>query len=108
VLIRDYFRGRSQRARKVLGMGAVVTAVAVAVFAMTSNLSPTYTHVAVAVGAVGVTVMFGALLYLDLTRCPNCGKRLGIQIANQYGVGRRAAFCLFCGVGFDKGEVRNP
>jgi ribosomal protein S27AE len=78
-----------------------------AIFAMISNLSPTYGYVVAAAGALGVAVMLGTLLYLDRTKCPNCGERLGLQIANQYGVGRRVAFCPFCGAGFDKCEVRN-
>jgi hypothetical protein len=104
--IRDYFRGRSERARRVLAAGGLVAAVSVAIFAMTSNLNPTCSYVVAVVGGLGVAVMFGALLYLDGTRCPNCRERLGIQIANQYRVGSRVAFCPFCGVGFDKCEVR--
>lgn len=74
---------------------------------MTSNLSSAYYfYAAVAVGFLGLAIMFGALLYLDRTRCPTCRERLGIQIANQYGLGRRIGFCPFCGVGFDKCEVR--
>jgi hypothetical protein len=81
----------------------------VAVFATASNnLSSTYCYGLAAVGGVGVSLLFGALLYLDRTRCPNCLERLGIQIANQYRFGRRVAFCPFCGVCFDKCEVRNP
>jgi len=106
--IRDYFRGRSQRARLFLGVGAIVAAVAVAGFAMTSSFGPIYSYLATAAGAVGLGVVLGALLYLDRTKCPNCSQRLGIQFANQYSVGRRIAFCPFCGASFDKCEVRNP
>ena len=106
--IRDFFRGRSQRARRFLGMGAIVAAVALAIIAMTWNLSPWYFYLLAAVGALGVANMAGALLYLDRTRCPNCRSRLGIQIANQYRFGRLVAFCPFCGVGFDKCEARSP
>jgi hypothetical protein len=108
VTIREYFRGRSQRARRALGVGVLVTAVSVAIFGMTSNLAYAYSSVTIAGGALGVAVVFGALLYLDRTRCPTCRERLGIQIANQYGIGRRIAYCPFCGVGFDKCEVRGP
>ncbi len=106
--IREYFRGRSQRARLLLGVGAIVAVVAVAGFAMTGSLNPAYSYLAMTAGGVGVGVVFGALLYLDRTRCPNCSERLGIQIANQYSVGRRVAFCPFCGVSFDNCEIRNP
>lgn len=106
--IRGYFRGRSRRARRVLGVGGIFAAVAVAIFAMTSNLRPIHSYVLVAVGVLGMAMMFGALLYLDRTKCPNCSGRLGIQIANQYRLGRRVAFCPFCGIGFDKCEVRSP
>ena len=106
--IREFFQARSQRARRFLGMGAIAAAVAVAIIAMTWNLSPRYCYLLAAVGVVGVANMAGALLYLDRTRCPNCRSRLGIQIANQYRFGRLVAFCPFCGVGFDKCEARSP
>jgi hypothetical protein len=106
--IREYFRGRSKRARLFLGVGAIVAVVSAAGFAMTSNFNPIYSYLGTAADAVGVGVVFGALLYLDRTKCPNCGQRLGIHIANQYSVGRRVAFCPFCGASFDKCEVRNP
>jgi short subunit dehydrogenase-like uncharacterized protein len=106
--IRDFFRGRSRRARRFLGMGAIAAAVALAIIALTSNLSPKYCYLLAAVGVLGVANMAGALLYLDRTNCPNCRSRLGIQIANQYRLGRLVAFCPFCGVGFDKCEVRRP
>jgi hypothetical protein len=89
-------------------MGAIAAAVALAIFAMTSNLSSKYCYLLAAVGVLGVANMAGALLYLDRTKCPNCRSRLGIQIANQYRFGRLVAFCPFCGVGFDKCEVRSP
>lgn len=106
--IREYFKGRSKRGRKVLWAGVMVAAASIALFALTSNLGSMYGYVLAALGAAGVAMMFGALLYLDLTRCPNCTERLGIQIANQYRIGRRVAFCPFCGVSFDNCEVRNP
>ncbi len=106
VTIREYFKGRSRRARKALGIGGLVTAASVAIFAVTGNPSSAYRYAAVAVGVLGVNIMLGALLYLDRTRCPTCRERLGIQIANQYRVGRRIAFCPFCGVSFDRSEVR--
>jgi hypothetical protein len=106
VTIREYFRGRSKRGRTALGLGGLIIAASVAIFAMTSTLSSAYSYVAIAVGVLGVALLFGALLYLDRTRCPNCRERLGIQIANQYGVGRRVAYCPFCGVGFDKCEFQ--
>jgi hypothetical protein len=106
--IREYFKGRSKRARRVLGAGVLVAVASVAIFAMTSTLGSKYGYVLAASGVAGVAVMFGALLYLDLTSCPNCTARLGIQIANQYRIGRRVAFCPFCGVSFDKCEVRDP
>jgi hypothetical protein len=108
VTIREYFKGRSKRARRALGIGGLVAAASVAIFAMTSTLSSAYGYVAFAAGVLGVAVMLGALLYLDRTRCPTCRERLGIQIANQYRIGRRISFCPFCGVGFDKAEVRGP
>ena len=107
VTIREYFKGRSKRARRALGIGGLISAAAVAFFAITRNISAAYGYVAVAAGALGVAVMLGALLYLDRTRCPTCRERLGIQIAHQYRVGRRIAFCPFCGVGFDQCEVRS-
>jgi hypothetical protein len=91
-----------------MGVGGATAAASVAVFAMAgNNLGSTYCYVLAAVGGVGVALMFGAMLYLDRTRCPNCLEQLGIQIANQYRFGRRVAFCPFCGVGFDKCEVRS-
>lgn len=108
MMIRESFRGRSRRARRYLGMGAIAAAVALAIFAISSNLSPKYYYVLAAVGALGVANMAGALLYLDRTKCPNCRSRLGIQIANQYRFGHLVAFCPFCGVSFDKCEVRSP
>jgi hypothetical protein len=105
VTIREYFKGRSKRARRALGIGGLITVAAVAFFATTRNMSSAYGYVAVAAGVFGVAVMLGALLYLDRTRCPTCRERLGMQIANQYRVGRRIAFCPFCGVGFDQCEV---
>jgi hypothetical protein len=106
--IREYFKGRAKQGRRVLGAGVLLTAASVAILAMTSNLGSTYCYVLAALGAAGVAMIFGALLYLDLTRCPNCTERLGIQIANQYRIGRRVAFCPFCGVSFDNCEVRDP
>jgi uncharacterized membrane protein len=108
VTIREYFRARSKRARKVLGVGGLVVAVAVAILAMTDHLSREYSYAVTAAAVLGVAVMFGGLLYLDITKCPQCLARLGIQIANQYRLGRRVGFCPFCGVGFDKCEVRDP
>jgi hypothetical protein len=108
VTIREYFRGRSQRARRFLGVGGFVAVVALSIFALISNLSPAYYYVLATAGVLGVASMFGALLYLDLTNCPHCRTRLGIQVANQYRIGRLVAFCPFCGVGFDKCEVRRP
>jgi hypothetical protein len=108
MLIREYFRGRSQRARRFLGVGAIIAAAALSIFAVISNLSPTYCYMLAAVGLLGAASMCGALLYLDRTKCPNCTARLGIQIANQYRFGRLVAFCPFCGVGFDKCEARSP
>jgi hypothetical protein len=107
VTIREYFKGRSKRARRALGIGGIITIAAVALFAMTRNLNSAYGYVAVAGGLFGMAVMLGALSYLDRTRCPTCHQRLGIQIANQYRVGHRIAFCPFCGVGFDQCEVRS-
>jgi hypothetical protein len=107
MMIREYFRARSRRARGLLGVGGVVAAVAVAIFATTANLRATYGYVLAAVGVLGMATLFGALLYLDQTKCPNCRSRLGIQIANQYRFGRLVAFCPFCGVNFDKCEARS-
>ena len=107
VTIREYFKGRSKRTRRALGIGGLSIVAAVAFFAMTRNLNSAYGYVAVAAGVLGVTVMLGALLYLDRTRCPSCRQRLGIQIANQYRVGHLIGFCPFCGVGFDQCEVRS-
>jgi|GEM_PF-2844145 hypothetical protein len=106
--IREYFKGRANRRRRVLGAGVLLTAASIAILAMTSNLGSTYCYMLAALGAAGVAMVFGALLYLDFTRCPNCTERLGIQIANQYRIGRRVAFCPFCGVNFDNCEVRDP
>jgi hypothetical protein len=107
VTIREYFKERSKRARRALGIGGLITVASVAFFAMTRNLSSAYGYLAAAAGVLGVAVMLGALLYLDRTRCPTCRQRLGMQIANQYRVGHRIAFCPFCGVGFDQCEVRS-
>ena len=106
VTIREYFKARSKRARRALGIGGLITVASVAIFVMTRNLGSAYGYVAVVAGVFGVVGMLGALLYLDRTRCPACRERLGIQIANQYRVGRRIAFCPFCGVGFDQCEAR--
>jgi hypothetical protein len=108
VTIREYFKGRAKRARRALAIGALVVAASMATFALTIHLSPAYRDVPLAAAILGVAVMLGALWYLDRARCPTCRERLGIQIANQYGVGRRIAFCPFCGVGFDKAEIRSP
>ncbi len=107
VTIREYFKGRSKRARRALGIGGLITVASVAIFVMTRNISSAYGYGALVAGILGVAVMLGALLYLDRTRCPTCRERLGIQIANQYRVGGRIAFCPFCGVGFDQCEVRS-
>ena len=107
VTIREYLKGRSKRARRILGIGGVVSIVSMAIVAMTGNISSAYGYVALVAGVLGAAVMLGALLYLDRTRCPTCRERLGIQIANQYRVGSRIAFCPFCGVGFDQCEVRS-
>jgi hypothetical protein len=107
VTIREYFKGRSKRARRALGIGGLIAVASVAFFAVTRNLSSAYGYVAVAAGVLGAAVMLGDLLYLDRTRCPTCRQRLGIQIANQYRVGHRIAFCPFCGVGFDQCEARS-
>ena len=104
--IREYFRARSRRARRFLLVGSLVAAVSVLGCAATQNLKVTYCYAFAAIGILGVGIVFGALLYLDRTKCPNCRGRLGIQVANQYRLGRRFSFCPFCGVGFDKCEVR--
>jgi uncharacterized membrane protein len=105
--IREYFKDRSKRARRVLGVGGLVVAVAVAIFAMT-DLGRAYCYAVTGAAVLGLAIMFGGLLYLDITKCPQCLARLGIQIANQYRFGRRVDFCPFCGVGFDKCEMRDP
>ena len=105
--VREYFQARSRRARQFLSLGFVLAAVSVLVFAAIPNLGVAYCYVLAAVGAIGVGLVLGALLYLDRTKCPACRGRLGIQIANQYRFGRRFGFCPFCGVGFDKCEVRS-
>ena len=107
VTIREYFKGRSKRARRALGIGGLITVASVAFFALTSSIGSAYGYVAVVAGVLGTAVMLGALLYLDRTRCPTCRERLGIQIAHQYRVGRQIAYCPFCGVGFDRCEVRS-
>ncbi len=107
MLIRAYLRLRSQRARRFLLLGGVVAAAALSIVAVASNLKPAYCYLLTAAGVLGMADMAGALLYLDQTKCPNCRSRLGIQIANQYRFGRLIAFCPFCGVGFDKCEVRS-
>ena len=101
--IREYFKARSKRARTILGVGLLVVAVAAGIFAVTDQ----YSYAATGAAMLGLSVVFGALLYLDLTKCPQCLVRLGIQIANQYRFGRRVDFCPFCGVSFDKCEMRN-
>ena len=108
--IRDYFRARSKRARRLLGVGGlvVVVAVAVAILSMTDHLSHDYSYAATGAAVLGLAIMFGGLLYLDLTKCPQCLARLGIQIANQYRFGRRVDYCPYCGVGFGKAEMRSP
>ncbi|HEX4387711.1 MAG TPA: hypothetical protein VH109_03695 [Steroidobacteraceae bacterium] len=102
--IREYLRTRSKRARRVLALGVIVVSVVIALFAITSNRAALFA----AAGAVGLAIVFWALLYLDLTRCPSCRTRLGAQIANQYRLKPRVNFCPFCGVSFDKSEVRSP
>lgn len=106
MVIREYFRGRSQRARRFLVVGGVVAAAALSIVAV-SSLGPLYRYLLTAVGVLGVANIVGALLYLDRTKCPNCRSGLGIQIANQYRFGRLIAFCPFCGISFDKCEVRS-
>jgi hypothetical protein len=105
--VREYFQARSRRARRLLSLGFVLAAVAVLAFTATPKLGVAYRYVLATVGVVGVGLVFGALLYLDRTKCPACRGRLGIQVANQYRLGRRFGFCPFCGVGFDKCEVRS-
>ena len=105
--VREYFEARSRRARRFLSLGFVLAAVSVLLFAAIPNLGVAYCYVLATVGAIGVGLALGALLYLDRTKCPACRGRLGIQIANQYRFGRRFGFCPFCGVGFDKCEVRS-
>jgi uncharacterized membrane protein len=107
MLIREYFRERSQRARRFLGVGGIAAAAALSIFALSANLSPAYCYLLAAAGLLGVVSMFGAVVYLERTKCPNCRARLGLQIANQYRFGRLVAFCPFCGVGFDKCEARS-
>jgi hypothetical protein len=104
--IREYFQARSRRARRILLFGSVIAAVAVLACAAIPDLRVMYCYALVAMGVFGVGIVFSALLYLDRTKCPNCRGRLGMQIANQYRLGRRFGFCPFCGVGFDKCEVR--
>lgn len=106
--IREYLKGRSKRARGVLALGAIVGAVALALAAMTSNSSSQYSAVLLSAAVLGVAIVFGALLYLDLTKCPSCRQRLGFQIANQYRLTPRVNFCPFCGASFDKSEIRTP
>lgn len=106
--IREYFKARSQRARTILGVGLLVVAIAIGSFAVTDHLYREYSYAVTGAAVVGLAIVFGALLYLDLTKCPQCLVRLGIQIANQYRFGRRVDYCPFCGVGFDKCEIRSP
>lgn len=89
-------------------MGGVLIATAAAIFVFANQFSGAPVYTLAGLAAVGVALVFGALLYLDITKCPNCFVRLGIQIANQYRVGRRVDYCPFCGVGFDACEMRNP
>lgn len=106
--IREYFRARSKRARNILGVGVLVVAVAAGILAMTDHPSGEYSYAVTGAAVFGAAIMLGGLLYLDITKCPQCLARLGIQIANQYRFGRRVDFCPFCGVGFDRSEIRNP
>ena len=88
-------------------MGGLVVVIAAAILAMAEHLSREYSYALTGTVVLGVAVMFGGLLYLDMTKCPQCLARLGIQIANQYRFGLfRVDFCPFCGVAFDKCEVR--
>ena len=106
--IREYFRARSRRARAFVAAGGLVVAVAGAILAVADSLGRGASFAVTAAAVLGVVILFGALLYLDVTKCPQCFARLGIQIANQYRFGRRVDFCPFCGVGFDKCEMRGP
>jgi hypothetical protein len=105
--IRDYFWGRSRRARTALVVGASVAASPPLIVALSPIPGSVDSYVMGAAGVLGAAIILGALLHLDGTNCPNCRERLGIQVANQYRFGKRFAFCPFCGVGFDKCEVRN-
>ena len=106
--IREYFRARSRRARAFVAAGGLVVVVAGAILAVADSLGRGASYAVTAAAVLGVVILFGALLYLDVTKCPQCFARLGIQIANQYRFGRRVDFCPFCGVGFDKCEMRSP
>ena len=86
-------------------MGGLVVVIAAAILAMAEHLSREYSYALTGALVLGVAIMLGGLLYLDMTKCPQCLARLGIQIANQYRFGRRVDFCPFCGVAFDKCEV---
>ena len=105
--LREYFRARSKRARRVFGVGVLVIAVSVAILVMNDHFSRDYSYAAAGAGVLGVATMFGGMLYLDLTKCPQCLTRLGFHFVNQYRFGRSANFCPFCGVGFDKCEMRS-
>jgi hypothetical protein len=90
-----------------LGVGVLLIAVAVAMMCAMTDLGHEYSYGLTGAALVGLAIMFGGLLYLDITKCPQCAGRLGFQIANQYRIGRRVDFCPFCGVAFDKCEMRN-
>jgi hypothetical protein len=75
--IREYIRRRV-----VLALATVLAATIAVNIAMDPNVANGNVNPLLAVGAIGLSVIPGALIYLAI-HCPKCSTRISMQIANQ-------------------------
>jgi len=92
--IRDYFKHRTHRALKIIGVGVAVAATGIALFGFG------YFPVGGVCAAIGVVIVFSGLCYLEFTRCPRCLHRLSAT-ASSTRLPTRINFCPYCGANLD-------
>jgi uncharacterized membrane protein len=92
--IRAHFKRRARRALLLCGVGIVVTAIAIAVFASG------YVLTGGVVAVVGVAIVSSGLGYLELTRCPRCLSRISAT-ASSTRLPHPINFCPYCGSNLD-------
>jgi hypothetical protein len=95
--IRDGINRRKRRSLAAAGIGVAVIAVAAGLAWLLADVrGGRYQPALLGVGILGLAIISGGLLYLDLVRCPKCLGRAGPVLYS-----RRTNYCPQCGVSLD-------